>query len=224
MKNNLVVKTKEGQNIELLGDVNALTVKGFEVLNNWYKVEEIEDNGKIEIEQQGNYIYYNGYEYLVIEGYENTISEATEQAKALIEDCGLNETLLFEADIKGWINEEYFKDFWYEVHEQQAYNEDIEYIATEEEIEQLDNGEIDEDTIRENYFNALQSNIKGEEIEEYKYQMGQEEFYNLLVNNNLIDLDKLAKWCVEMDGTGHYLASYDGEELEYNNIFLYRVN
>lgn len=222
MKNNLI--TQDKKTFELIGDINPITLKGLEVLKSYNILEEIESNGTLEIEQQGNYISYNGYEYLLIEGFEESQQEATEQAKALINDCGLNETLIFEAELKGWINEEYFIDFWQEVHEQQAYNEDIEYIATEEEMEQLDNGEIDEDTIRENYYNALQSSIKGEEIQEYKYQMGQEDFYKMILDNSLIDIDKLAKWCVEMDGAGHYLAHYDGEELEHNNIFLYRVN
>ena len=192
-------------------------------------LEDVEENGFIEV--YSKHLYNNCYEvslgcneYLLIEGYENTISEATEQAKALIEDCGLNETLIFEAEIRGLINEEYFIDFWYEVHEQQAYNEDIEYIATNEELEQLEKGKLEEETIRENYFNSLQSSIKGEELEEYKFHLGQEEFYKVVKDNNLIDIDKLAQWCVEMDGVGHYLSYYDGEELEHNNIFLYRVN
>lgn len=225
MKNNkITLETLNNKTIELKGDLNRITLAGFDVLDNWYKLEEIEANGIIEVEHFGNYVSYNGYEYLIIEGYDNTIKEATEQAKALIEDCGLNESLVFEAELQGLIDENYFIDFWYEVHEQQAYNEGIEYIATEEEMEQLDNGEIDEDTIRDNYFNTLQSSIKGEEMEEYKFQLGKEEFYNIVLENNLIDLDKLANWCVNVDGAGHYLSPYDGEELEHNNIFLYRIN
>ena len=172
----------------------------------------------------GNYVETDLGEYLLFDSYEDAETDAIEQCKQIIENCGLTENLIFEAEIQGLIDESWFKEFWSELHEFNAYEEGIQYIATEEELEQLENGEISEDEIRENYFNSLQNSIKGQEMEEYKFQFGDEQFHEILIKEGLIDIDALAQWCVEMDGVAHYLASYDGDELEENGYYIYRTN
>ena len=91
-------------------------------------------------------------------------------------------------------------------------------------MEQLENGEISEEEIRDNYFNMLQDSIKGQEMEEYKFQFGEEYFNDTLIREGLIDIEALATWCVDMDGVAHYLASYDGEEIDENGYYIYRTN
>ena len=56
------------------------------------------------------------------------------------------------------------------------------------------------------------------------YQFGEEETYDTIKDNNLIDLEELATYIVDLDGVGHFLATYDGEELEHNEYYAYRVN
>lgn len=181
--------------------------------------------GDIEsIDINGDYVETDLGEYLVFDNYEDAENEAIEQCKQIIEDCGLSENLIFEAEIQGLIDDSWFIDFWKEVHEFNAYEEDIQYIASDEEMEQLENDEISEEEIRDNYFNSLQDSIKGQEMDEYKYQFGEEQFHDILIKNNLIDIESLAKWCVDMDGVAHFLASYDGEEIEENGYYIYRVN
>ena len=176
----------------------------------------INDNNVVIDTLEGEYVLYNNYS--------DAEQDAIETVLDIIEDCGLTENLIFEAECQGLIHTNWFKEFWEEVHENQAYNEDIQYIADEEELEQLDNGEIDEDTIRDNYFNTLQDSINDNWMEEYKFQFGEEDFKHILIRNNLIDTDALAKWCVGMDGVAHYLASYDGEEYEQDGYYIYRTN
>lgn len=37
-------------------------------------------------------------------------------------------------------------------------------------------------------------------------------------------LDKLAETAISMDGRGHFISSYDCEENELNNLYIYRIN
>ena len=176
----------------------------------------INDNNVVIDTMEGDFVLYNNYS--------DAETDAVESALNLIDDCGLTENLVLEAELQGLIDINWFKEFWEEVHEGQAYNEDIQYIANEEELEMLDNGEITEEEIRDNYYETLQNSISGDYIGEYKFQFGEEDFQNTLTRNNLIDTDALATWCVDMDGVAHYLASYDGEEYEQDGYYIYRTN
>lgn len=205
-------------------EITPFEMEIVEALNNNYILDEIEANGEIEVLTTGDYIDLNGYEYLVFNNYEDAEQMAIEYAEEIMLDCGLTDNLILEADLQGLIYNQWFVDFWEEQHSFMAYDEDIEYIATEEELEQMESGELTAEEIRENYFNSLQSSIKGQEVEEFKFQFGEEYFNNLLIKENLIDITALARWCVDMDGVAHYLASYDSEEISENNLYLYRVN
>ena len=185
-------------------DVNDITIT--EIFNNVYEVE------------------VENYNYIVSNDYAALEQLATERNVEILDDCGIPENLIFEAEIQGWIDEEYFKDYWEDLHEFQAYNENIQYIATEEELEQLENGDIMEDDIRDNYYNCLKDSLSGNYIDEYKFQFGDKEFQRVLIEHDLIDITALAKWCVEMDGVAHTLATYDGDEIECNGYYIYRAN
>ena len=182
----------------------------------------VEDVESIEIDN--NIITTDLGEYIVFNNYIDAEAEAVAQCKQIIEECGLSDSLIFEAEIQGLINTQWFIDYWQELHEFNAYDESIQYIATDEEMEQLENGEISEEEIRDNYFNMLQDSIQGQEMEEYKFQFGEEYFNDTLIREGLIDIDALSQWCVDMDGVAHFLASYDGEEIDENGYYIYRTN
>lgn len=182
----------------------------------------VEDVESIEIDR--NIITTDLGEYIVFNNYTDAEAEAVEQCKQILEDCGLSDSLIFEAEIQGLIDTQWFIDYWKELHECNAYDESIQYIATDEEMEQLENGEISEEEIRDNYFNMLQDSIKGQEIEEYKFQFGEGYFNDTLIREGLIDIEALSQWCVDMDGVAHFLASYDGEEIDENGYYIYRTN
>ena len=222
------ITSKDNKEIRILSatseEVTPFEMEIVEAFNNNYILDEIESNGEIEIATNGEYIELNGYEYLAFTDYEDAEQRAIEYAEEIMLDCGLTDDLILEADLQGLIYNQWFIDFWEEQHSFMAYDEGIEYIATEEELEQMEAGELTADEVRENYFNSLQSSIKGQEVEEFKFQFGEEYFNNLLIKENLIDTEALAKWCVYMDGVAHYLASYDGEEISEGELYLYRVN
>lgn len=47
---------------------------------------------------------------------------------------------------------------------------------------------------------------------------------NALVRALIVDIDAFIEDAVDADGRGHFLASYDGEENESGNFYIYRTN
>ena len=186
-------------------------------------IEDVQDIAIYEMDNNILNIEVEGFEFTVSDDYEALEELAIEQTKEIIEDCGLTQNLIDEAYIRGWIDECWFEDFWRGHHEFIAYEEGIQYIANEEEMEAIEAGALDEEEVRENYLETLNSNI-GNPIDEYKFQFGDEEFQRVLLSENLIDIDKVAEWCVDMDGVAHTLAQYDGEEEEFNGFYFFRTN
>ena len=187
----------------------------------------IEDVQDITIYEEGNDILnieVEGFEFIVSDNYTALEELATERNIEIIEECGLTQDLIDEAYIKGWIDESWFVDYMREHHEFLAYEEEIQYIATEEEIEAIEAGELDEEEVRENYLESLNSSVEGNELEEFRFQLGDEEFQRVVLQENLIDIDKVAEWCVDMDGVAHTLATYDGQEEEFNGFYFFRTN
>ena len=190
----------------------------------WNNVK-VEDDNDITITEICNKVYeveVESYNYIVSNDYDALEQLATERNVEILDDCGIPENLIFEAELQGLIDTEYFEDYFNELHQFEAYDEGLEYIITDEQDEMLDAGEITEQEIRDNLYDSLQASIKGNEIEEYKFQFGEEEFQRVLIERNLIDITALAKWCVDMDGVAHTLATWDGEETETNGYYFYQ--
>ena len=54
---------------------------------------------------------------------------------------------------------------------------------------------------------------------------GENETYGMVVDNNLIDIDKASQDAVDIDGIAHFISSYDGRTLYLlNNNVAYRNN
>lgn len=189
-------------------------------------IEDVESVTSTYIEENDTEMGVDSLEgdFVIFSNYSDAEECAIEICKNIIEDCGLTNDLIYEAEIQGMIDESWFEDFWRESNEYLAYEEYIEYIASGEQLEQLENGEITEEEIRENYLESLSASIDGQWMEEYKFQFGEEEFQRVLIRENLIDLEDLSKYCVDIDGVGHFIASYDGEETEQEGYYIYRTN
>ena len=191
-------------------------------INHDIKVEDVQD---ITIYEEGNDILrveVDGFEFITSDNYTALEKEAVRQTIHIIEDCGLTENLIFEAELKGWIDEEYFKEYWEELHYSMAYDEGIYNIMDSDEVELYESGELLEDDIRDNYYNSLQDSIQNNWIDEFKFQFGDDLFNDIVIKENLIDIEALAKWCVDMDGVAHTLATWDGEETETNGYYFYQ--
>ena len=227
-KKNILKKKKE---------VNKMENKIITVVENKELIEAIKENifqwNNIKVEDDSeiviNEIFDNvydveveNYNYIVSNDYAALEQLATERNVEIIEDCGLTQNLILEAELQGLIDTWYFEEYFDELHQFEAYDEGLEYIITDEQDELLEAGEITEQEIRDNLYDSLQASIKGNELEEYKFQFGEEEFQRVLIEHNLIDLTALAKWCVDMDGVAHTLATWDGEETETNGYYFYQ--
>ena len=102
-------------------------------------------------------------------------------------------------------------------------------ILTDEDFEELD-GEPDYSTLRdsvdlddkkEDFLNYLCDNEDAMSWLEGMYT--ESELGKVLEENNAIDYDAIVEDCVDTDGIAHFLASYDGEEVELaDNLYAYR--
>lgn len=83
------------------------------------------------------------------------------------------------------------------------------------------NDDIDLDAKKEEFLNYLCDNEDAMSWLEGMYS--ESELGKVLEENNAIDYDGIAEDCVDTDGIAHFLASYDGEEVELvDNLFAYR--
>lgn len=202
------------QDLEILPALNVLAY-----------FEEIQDGDEVEISHEYDNIFnINGAEYAIYKDYDKAEAEAVRQNIEIIEDCGVGENLLNIAINHNIVNLSWFMDAAIEYAEFYAYNESIEYLADAEELEQIDAGIVSEDEIREKYYNSVLPVDAAEAFEEFIFNYGREYTEKLIIKENLLNIEELAQYCVDVDGVGHTLAYYDGEELEYNNYYLYRVN
>ena len=180
---------------------------------------------------------YNGEEYLVYSDYDKAYEDAVEYAKDVFEDVGIDiEHLQKFIVIRDLIDTDWFDD---------ALRESMEFyvddITTEWESdgrtrlyhEMVDAGIIDEidedededisDYEKEDFIDYLVGK-QGNSIDWFRFNFGERDFNDTIIERNLIDLDQLARECVDIDGVAHFLASYDGNEIEDGEYYLYRIN
>ena len=202
------------QDLEILPALNVLAYFG-----------EIQDGEEIEIKHEYNNIFnINGAEYAIYNDYDAAEEEAVEQTIEILKDCGLNDFLEDVAINHNMLDLQWFKDANEEHANFYAYDESIDFIADAEELEQLERGEITEDEIRENIYNNTIIEDAAEAFNDFIFNFGREYTMEIIKKYDLLNYEELAQYCVDVDGVAHFLAAYDGEELEYNNYYLYRVN
>ena len=135
------------------------------------------------------------------------------------------------------IEENYVDDIEYESDEvfdnrliQELYNEGW---LEDEDFETNENGEpdfknlkedVDLGSAKENYVQGLMNNIT-DYIQEFIFQFGEDDFNRVVEENNLVDKEALAEYCIRVDGVGHNIASYDGAEIDLGDgLYAYRTN
>lgn len=177
----------------------------------------------IESFDKGSLVLTDGREYSVFESYDDAYNAAVALAKDLLMmDCIDYTHLKQFIDIKSCVDQDWFDEALREISE--SYVNDIaeEYVdddmtRLQQEMEACDCSDKDE------YIEYLIEQA-GDPIEWYIGSFGEDDFMIAVTENNLIDFDKTAELCVDCDGMGNYIASYDGDEIEYNGIYLYREN
>ncbi len=63
-------------------------------------------------------------------------------------------------------------------------------------------------------------------IDEEIFEMLQDKFEssNEVITNSIKDMAEFIADAIGRDGRGHFISSYDGEEEELNDFFIYRIN
>lgn len=236
---NTIVLNGTDRTVEVVGLENCspLAQKAIEVLNANDELKDIAVDGTVEVTQEDNTVTVNGYEYLVFNGYDEAREEAIDDTVDFLtwELQSIKMSLKRGEDIdgrlielaldNGFVDTEWFAEYWQQVNEIEAWDyTDIEDIATREQLEQLENGEITEEDLREAYEEQLNCRTEGCELDEYYNLLGEQAVYMAILANDLIDLEELASFIVDTDGVEFTLASYDNIELEHDDIYMYRTN
>ena len=194
----------------------------------------------------GNHNFIVNDEEYWVGTYDEAYEEAVEMAKSNLDDLGLEALSPEYRDyaIKNFGDEDAVEDWMRESFE--YYIEDIEDesdsefenrlisemydtgILTDEDFEEFE-GEsyhktlkdsIDIEAKKEEYLNKL---CDQDAIQWLFDNFGNEEASKMLVDNNAIDYDKIAEDCVDTDGIAHFVADYDGDEIELaDNLYAYR--
>lgn len=85
--------------------------------------------------------------------------------------------------------------------------------------------DVDLDEKKREYLEHLVSGIS-DYAEEYKNQFGEDDFNDVVKEGKVdIDMEAVVAECISMDGIAHFVARYDGEEIDLgNDLYAYRVN
>jgi hypothetical protein len=167
-----------------------------------------------------NIFIIDNEEYYVLT--DNEAQEMYEEIeKDLINELGLEGFTEYAQQyiIDNCLNIDWFNDTMTES------NENYVYDLEEEDLQELldDYGVATaEDLIYE--FNSQYENG----YQWYKETFGTEDMQYLIDKHDLLDIDAIIEFCQEVDGRGHMIASYDGEEniieVEGEEYYIYRIN
>lgn len=163
-----------------------------------------------------------GEEYIVAD-YDTAYDLAEQDVISTIDDLGIDAfTPYFQEWIMDYaVNEDWFKDALAE--SQRYYYEDMDEdefieVCKENDISPDDDNAIDE--LVDIYLNDIDDYVA-----EFKSIFGDSEFSTAVKENDLIDLDKVVEEAIRVDGIAHFIAGYDGEEIELDDdLFAYRTN
>lgn len=158
-------------------------------------------------------------EYYCYEDYSDAEEAAQEDCKELFDDVGI-EGIRFEniGGIEQFVDTGWFED---------AKKEDAEYYVSDihesdPERYQEEFGDVDEDEAVEKY---LEDYYDNDDVQWYIDNFGKKQFTEIVKQNNLIDLNKLAEAIVDADGPANSLARYDGDEISLDcGYYCYRTN
>lgn len=222
---------------KLLALANYLDIDAHEIEQNSY------DTNVYEVVDEGS-------EYLVCEEDEAK-NLAYDSIVDVYEDMGLESFTPSFQDylLNNCVDPDWFEDTLRELEEN--YVEDIESegsngfdnrlieklydegLVTDEDFEVDEDGEIDFTTLKDgfdleqaksDYIDRLIEKA-GDPVEYYRSNFGDESLADVVKANNLLDVDAMVDTCINEDGIAHFLASYDGEELDLGDgLFAYRIN
>ena len=136
-----------------------------------------------------------------------------------IENLWFDEFL--EESMTEWVqnadDDEFFEDCRdYELVDEDDFDEEGNYI-----------GEETRDTLEQDLIDCHVKDA-GDAIDYYETNVGHDALIEVVEQEGLLDLKELAEYCVRADGIAHTLASYDGNEVDFDydgmTYLIYRRN
>lgn len=213
-------------------------------MNNEEIVQKLSEYFKVKPEEIKNIcdnIYeINDKEYLVFDDYDKAYETAIEYCKNTLEDVGIDcvngyENFMDEECLDE-MQQEYYIEYCENIKEEESdsifknrlieecYNHSIIF---DEDFETDEYDEINyniclvnEDIMIENYVNYLCRQESSIDWIKDLYTMKDIQKYF----PNAFDINEIAEYCVDVDGIANELSSYDGKEIQYKGLYLYRVN
>lgn len=203
--------------------------------------------GDLVVSDWDSNLFINGDEEYLVLTEDETYDYIKEYTENLMDELGLDS---FIPSFQDWIidyaidefdfNEYYseFTDCYIDGIKQEPSSEGYENRLIDE---MVDNGLLDDDDfeeidgvkcvvtkkgdyLKEIYKDYLMDTLE-DPVRQYESDFGKEELYRFAKESNSIDIDKIVDGCISLDGTAHFLAGYDGEEIELDNdLFAYRTN
>lgn len=181
----------------------------------------------------------DGEEYFVVDEDE-AYELAREDIESLYDDIGLD---AFTPSFQDWIidnavDTSFLEDFVREDYQNYASDietEDDDEYGTRLAQECVEAGLISEDDFEDGQYVGdedlveLLSEHLFEQVDDYRewfeWNFGGEELARVLKDNMVIDMDAVVDECISEDGVAHFIASYDGYEIDLgDDLFAYRVN
>lgn len=177
---------------------------------------------------------------------------AKEDIRNLYDDLGLES---FTSSFRDWIIMNALDNDWFEEAVRESYEyyvEDIEdeassmgydnrlieemhdhQVLSDDDFEEDEDGEpdlrnlkdyVDIDSAKEEFIDLLVENA-GNAVEYCGDNYGWDWVAEMASQHNLIDLEEVVDQCIYEDGIAHFIARYDGEEIELENgLYAYRTN
>lgn len=180
-----------------------------------------------------------GNEFETPEGdyYVVTEEEAEELAKEdiinLFDEMGLES---FTDYFRDWIIRNALDQSWFEDAVRESTESYVDGIAYEEgrleeellEADIITDTDIEEgydvEDAKEKYVEHLMNDID-DYVEYCGFNFGWDWVNEVATRNNLFDMDAIVEQCIFEDGIAHFIARYDGDEIELENgLYAYRTN
>jgi hypothetical protein len=198
------------------------------------------DDLVVENSDSNSYTASNGdAEFLVFETEDDARERAIERVKEDLEENPQHfnrDWLMNYVDAENFFTGVY--DEWNESYVNDIESEDSDEYANRLIEEMVDNGivsneeaneeDFDAEDYKQDFINLMTKNQIEEGnggLQHYIDNIGEEEAFKVVVDNNLIDIESASESAVDTDGVAHFLSSYDGEQIDLSNGHVaYRTN
>lgn len=181
----------------------------------------------------------DGEEYFVVD-HDEAEELTREYIEETVDEMGLS---AFTPRFQDWIINNACKTSWFEDACKESYdnyvydiqNEEDEEYGTSLAAECVENELISQEDFEDGQYVGdedlaeLLSEYLFDQVDDYvewfRDNFGDRDFDEFVSENNLFDIDHIVNECILVDGIAHFIASYDGEEIELDNdLYAYRVN